>query len=79
MEIGDIKQQMWTDLKDNLLDSFQQSLYTPRTPEMLFDIKIDPWEMQNFADEKQYQQKLKNFREVLKRNIIKERHVLLLH
>ena len=78
MEIGAIKQQMRADLKDNLLDSFQKTLFAPRAPEMLFDIKNDPWEMHNLANEKQYQQKLKIFREALKKNIIKERDVLLL-
>lgn len=78
MEIGAIKQQMRSDLKENLLDSFQQSLFLPRAPEMLFDIKNDPWEMHNLASEKKYQQKLEDFRETLKRNIIKERDILLL-
>ncbi|MEO5650098.1 MAG: sulfatase [Ginsengibacter sp.] len=78
MEIGAIKQQMRTDLKGNLINSFQQSLFAPRAPEMLFDIKNDPWEMNNLADEKQYQDKLMDFRKALKRNIIKERDVLLL-
>ncbi len=77
-EIGAIKQQMRSDLKANRLDSFQQSLFLPRAPEMLFDIKNDPWEMHNLADEKQYQQKLEDFREELKSNIIKDRDILLL-
>ena len=78
MEIGAIKQQMRTDLKDNVLDSFQQSLFKPRAPEMLFDIKNDPWEMHNLAEESQFRQKLKDFREALKENIIKEKDILLL-
>lgn len=77
-EIGAIKQQMRSDLKNNLLDSFQQSLFLPRAPEMLFDIKNDPWEMHNLAGEKQYRQKQNDFREALQKNIIKDRDILFL-
>lgn len=77
-EIGAIKQQMRSDLKNNLLDGFQESLFLPRLPEMLFDIKNDQWEMHNLASEKQYQGKLKYFRKALQKNIIKDRDILFL-
>ncbi|MEO6707580.1 MAG: sulfatase [Ginsengibacter sp.] len=78
MEIGAIKQQMRSDLKNNMLDSFQNSLFLPRAPEMLFDTKNDPWEMHNLASEKKYHSLLLQFRNLLKKNIIKERDILLL-
>ncbi len=77
-EIGAIKQEMRADLKSNQLDSFQQSLFSPRAREMLFDIKNDPWEMHNLASDKYYQDKLKYYRSALQKNIIKDRDILLI-
>lgn len=78
MEIGDIKQQMRKDLKDGKLDGLQKSLFEPRQPESLYDIKNDQWETHNLALEPEYQNMLKNFRKDLGENIIIEEDILLL-
>lgn len=78
MEIGEIKQQMRNDLKAGKLDSLQKSLFQPRNPESLYDIKNDQWETHNLAFEPEYQNMLKKFRKDLEENIIAEKDVLLL-
>lgn len=78
MEIGEIKQQMRTDLKADKLNRFQQSLFKPRAPEMLFDIKNDPWEMHNLANDPKYAKQLANYRKTLCAHMISEQDILLL-
>lgn len=78
MEISDIKQQMRTDLKDNQLNKFQQSLFAPRAPEMLFDIKNDPWELHNLAQDPKYAEQLIKDRKTLIAHMISEQDILLL-
>ncbi len=78
MEAGDIKKELRKDLKNNKLDSLQQSFFLNREPEMLFDIKNDPWELHNLALDANYKSRLKIFRELLKKNIYNERDILLL-
>lgn len=51
MEIGEIKQLMRKDLAAGELDSLQQSLFTSRPPEYLFDIDNDLWETHNLAND----------------------------
>ncbi len=78
MEIGDIKQEIRKDYKNNKLDSLQESLMKPREPEMLFDIETDPWELHNLANEPAYKAKLKKFRKELDKNIVKQKDILFL-
>lgn len=78
MEIADVKQQMRNDFKKGKLDKFQQSLFAPRAPEVLFDIKNDPWEMNNLAQDPKYNKQLLNLRENLIKHMINEKDVLLL-
>lgn len=78
MEVGEIKQQMRTDLKTGKLDSLQKSLFEPRQPESLYDIENDQWETRNLALEPAYQNMLKNFREDIGAHIVAERDILLL-
>lgn len=78
MEVGEIKQQMRNDLKANKLNNLQKSLFEPREPESLYDIKNDQWETRNLALEPEYQEILKKFRKDLGEHIVTEQDVLLL-
>ena len=75
MEIGDIKQQMRTDLKENKLNSFQESLFEKRPPEQLYNLKDDPWQLNNLAEDPAYRAVLKHFRKKLKKHILQEQDI----
>lgn len=78
MEIGAIKQQMRADLKEGKLNDFQKSLFQPRSPEMLYDIKKDLWEEHNLANDPAYADQLARYRKTLIDHMISEQDVLLL-
>ncbi|UBM59146.1 sulfatase [Marinilongibacter aquaticus] len=78
MEIGEIKQQMRTEFKAGELNDFQESLFAPREPEQLYDIEQDPWQMHNLAKDPKYKSTLNEFRNALKKNVLKDRDVLFL-
>lgn len=77
-EISEIMQQMRKDLGEGALDELQESLFVPREPEFLFNIKEDPWETKNLADEPSQQKRLKKMRAELKAKLVAERDVHLL-
>ena len=78
MEIGDIKQVMRQDLKENQLNTLQKSLFEDRPPEFLFDIEQDVWETQNLVDQPDRQPLLEEMRVSLKENVLKRRDILFL-
>jgi len=65
IEISDIANQMRSDLADNLLDSLQKSLFEARPMEYLFDVKNDPWETNNLAEDKNFASVLQKKRKQL--------------
>ncbi len=78
MEIGEIKQQMRKDLANNNLNVLQKSLFEKRPSEFLFDIKNDPWETKNLANEPNYKSVLEQMRRQLKAEILHSRDILFL-
>jgi arylsulfatase A-like enzyme len=78
MEIGEIKQIMRKDLAERKLNAVQESLFKDRPAEFLFDIKHDPWEIQNLVNEPAMQPMLQEMRAALKDNILTSRDVLFL-
>jgi len=77
-EISDIMQQMRKDLAAGELDALQQSLFVPREPEFLFDLKADPWETVNLANDPAHQKQLKKMRRQLNAEMRAARDVLFL-
>ncbi len=51
---------------NNRCNKVQQRFWQLRKPEELYDIEVDPWEVNNLADKPQYQQVLLSMRETLK-------------
>ncbi len=78
MEIGEIKQQMRSDLAANKLNTLQKSLFEARPAEFLFDIDNDLWETKNLANDPEYLPVLKNMRALMKKEILEARDVMLL-
>ena len=78
MEIGEIKQQMRRDLKENKLNALQKSLFENRPTEFLYDVENDIWEIENLAENPSYRDVLENMRTLLHDEIIKARDVMLL-
>ncbi|WP_168442153.1 sulfatase family protein [Pontiella desulfatans] len=77
-EISEIMQQMRDDLGDGELNELQKSLFIPRPPEFLFNIKADPWETKNLASDPAHKERLQKMRQQLKKEIISKRDVMLL-
>ena len=78
MEIGEIKQQMRSDLAENKLNPLQKSLFEPRPAEYLFDIENDLWETRNLAEEQEFQPVLEKMRNQLKAEVLRSRDVMFL-
>jgi arylsulfatase A-like enzyme len=78
MEIGEIKQIMRKNLAERKLNAVQEGLFKDRPAEFLFDIKQDPWEIQNLVNEPAMQPILQEMRAALKDNILTSRDVLFL-
>lgn len=78
MEIGEIKQQMRKDLKENKLNPLQKSIFEDRPAEFLFDTENDIWETKNLAGDQAYASVLEKMRSRLKSEILRSRDVLLL-
>jgi arylsulfatase A-like enzyme len=74
-EISDIMKQMRNDLGAGALDELQESLFVPRPPEFLFNIKKDPWETKNLAGDPAHQKRLEKMREQLKATLVSRRDV----
>jgi len=77
-EISDIMIQMRKDFSDGVLDELQASLFTPRPPEFLFNIKEDLWETKNLAGDPAHQERLEKMRQQLKEEVLTKRDVMLL-
>ena len=78
MDVGEITQQIRQDFKAGKLDKVQQQMLLPRPVEFLYDLKKDPWEIDNLAPKKGYEALLNEFRTQLRNNIISQRDVLFL-
>jgi len=78
MEIGEIKQQMRKDLRENKLNPLQKSIFEDRPAEFLFDIENDIWETKNLAGDPAYAGVLEKMRSQLKAEMLGSRDVLLL-
>ncbi len=78
MEIGEIKQQMRSDLAEAKLNALQKSLFEPRPAEFLFDIENDLWETVNLAQDPEYRDILEKMREKLDEEVINSRDVMFL-
>jgi arylsulfatase A-like enzyme len=77
MEISDIKQQMRTDLAQKKLNAVQRSLFEQRATECLYDIENDQWELTNLVDDPARQKLVNEMRQVLKKEMLDARDVLL--
>ena len=78
MDVGEITQQIRQDFKAGVLDKVQQQMLLPRPAEFLYNLKKDPWEIDNLAGKKDYQALLSEFRTQLRNHIIRQRDVLFL-
>jgi arylsulfatase A-like enzyme len=78
MEIGEIKQQMRKDYKENKLSVLQKSLFEARPAEFLFDIENDIWETRNLADDPEYNAVLQEMRGLLQSEVLQSRDVMFL-
>ena len=78
MEIGEIKQQMRTDLAEGRLNPLQKSLFEQRAAEFLFDIENDLWETSNLANNPEYKTVLEKMRQQLKAEVLQSRDVMFL-
>lgn len=72
-DTSDIQQQIRADYKESKLNHIQSSILEPRESEYLFDLKNDPWEVVNLANDSRYQDKMEEFRKVLRDNLIRSR------
>jgi arylsulfatase A-like enzyme len=77
-EISDIMKQMRSDLGAGELNEFQASLFVPREPEFLFNIKEDPWETKNLASDPKHKKRLEKMRKQLEAKLVSGRDVHLL-
>lgn len=78
MEIGEIKQQMRNDLKDNRLNILQKSLFEPRPAEFLYDTQNDRWETTNLADDPRYEKILLQMRNLHREEVLTSRDIMFL-
>ena len=78
MEISDIVNQMRADLKADLLNPLQKSVFEERPAEFLFDIDKDLWETKNLANEPEFRKVLAKMRKQLDQEIMKGRDVMFL-
>lgn len=63
--------QEWRDLFHQEKTNKAQSLFfLPKTPEMLFDLEKDPYELNNLSDKKQHQPQIRKMRNALKNQMI---------
>lgn len=77
-EISDIMQQMRKDLAADKLNAFQKSLFVEKEPEFLFNLKNDPWEKVNLANDPAHQKQLKKMRGQLDTEMREARDILFL-
>jgi len=78
MEIGEIKQQMRNDYKENKLSNLQKSLFEARPAEFLFDIENDLWETRNLANDPEYIEVLQRMRVLLQSEVLQSRDIMFL-
>ena len=72
-DVSEIQSQIRSDYAAGKLNPVQASLLRPRDVEYLYDIRNDQWETVNLAGDKKYAEKLKELREVLRKQIIATR------
>ncbi len=78
MEIGEIKQQMRSDLADGKLNTLQASLFKERPAEFLFDVANDPWETTNLANDPKFESTLTRMRDLHRDEVLSSRDVMFL-
>lgn len=75
IEIGEITQEMRSDLTKGNLDPLQKSLFDVRPTEYLYDIENDLWETNNLANHPDYKEVLEKMRQQLDESIVNNRDV----
>ena len=75
MEIADITQHMRADLRLNRLNETQSKLFAPRSPEVLYDIENDIWELNNLVNDPLYAAILDTMRHQLLANILRSKDI----
>lgn len=78
MEIAEMKQLMRQDLASGKLNEHQRKLFDPREPEFLFDLKNDPWELNNLSSNPEYKEILNVMRRRLDTLVLQSRDVMFL-
>jgi|GEM_PF-5858593 len=78
MDVGEITQHIRSDFKAGKLDKVQQRILLARPAEFLYDLKKDPWEIDNLARKKGYGTLLNEFRTQLRNHVLSQRDVLFL-
>ncbi|WP_343702168.1 sulfatase-like hydrolase/transferase [Chitinophaga sp.] len=77
-DYSDIMQLMRADLKNNLLVKEQKAPFKQRSPEYLFDISKDPWQMHNLAEDPAYREVVAQMRAEMNAGILRDKDVLFL-
>lgn len=71
---SDIYKTMRDDLWNNRLEGMQKTIFTAERPiETLYDLKNDPWETKNLAEDPQYKKQLEKMRDYCNEQILKTR------
>lgn len=78
MEIGEIMNQMRSDLSQGKLDSLQRSIFEERPAEFLFDVENDLWETRSLVDDPKYAKVLGKMQKQLDKEILKSQDVMFL-
>ncbi|MFC5623988.1 sulfatase family protein [Algoriphagus winogradskyi] len=78
MEIGDIKQIMWSDYKNNVLNPLQKRIFEHREAEVLYDIEKDIWETNNLINKPEFQELATKMRRELDARILERKDVMFL-
>lgn len=77
MDVADITRNIRKDWINGLLDPTQAELVIPSSPvEYLFDMKNDPWQINNLASNLKYASKLKELRKAVQNRILEIRDVM---
>ncbi|WP_119079234.1 sulfatase-like hydrolase/transferase [Chitinophaga alhagiae] len=77
-DYSDIMQLMRADLKNNLLGKEQKAPFEERSPEYLFDISKDPWQMHNLAEDPAFREVVAQMRAEMNAGILRDKDVLFL-
>ncbi len=73
---GEICQIMFEDFVQGNLPDEQSFVFEKRTPEGLYNLYLDKWEMNNLIDDPDYTKELSEMRQVMEKNILESKDVL---